>query len=350
MANKQVIGVMAGIIVCIGAAAVYHYARVVPHKRPVVTLHHFQIKLLDSFPGGRESIALGLNNSGQVVGRAGRADSAYRAVIWKNGRPIDLGTFGGDFGEARAISDDGTIVGSASQTDGTTHAFIYSHGHIRDIGLLSGGLYSYAADINNHDEAVGFGGTLGLSHAWTYTGGHLHDLGPEPGFISSTATHITDSGSVIGGASLDTDSGSHAFINKSGRFTDLGVLPKAAGSLAFGENENGEIVGTSGSTARHSFPVIWKSGKIFKLETAHLRPYGVAQSINSSGVVVGYFIGDFETHACEWRDGAMIDLNDEISKSAGWDLLKATRINNRGDIIGKGRFNGREVGFLLSPL
>ncbi len=55
------------------------------------------------------------------------------------------------------------------------------------------------------------------------------------------------------------------------------------------------------------------------------------------------------TVAFLWYDGAMYDLNILIPGKGDWDLTGATDINDAGQIVGVGRFKGREQGFVLSP-
>jgi hypothetical protein len=43
----------------------------------------------------------------------------------------------------------------------------------------------------------------------------------------------------------------------------------------------------------------------------------------------------------------MIDLNTLIPDDAGWDLISASGINNRGEIVGYGLLDGRFRAFVL---
>ena len=55
--------------------------------------------------GGVQSSALGINNSGQVVGWAATATQDIHAFLYRNGSMIDLGTLGGDESIAWGIND-----------------------------------------------------------------------------------------------------------------------------------------------------------------------------------------------------------------------------------------------------
>src|SRR5262249_3076379 len=101
----------------------------------------------------------------------------------------------------------------------------------------------------------------------------------------------------------------HAFLWDSATgITDLGTLPDALDSRAYGLNNRGQIVGASYLPA-------------------------------SSG-----------SHAFSWSNGAMTDLNDDLPPDSGWILKSATGINEAGQVIGHGKNpKGQTHGFLLTP-
>jgi hypothetical protein len=52
-----------------------------------------------------------------------------------------------------------------------------------------------------------------------------------------------------------------------------------------------------------------------------------------------------------WQDGVGYELNKLMDDaSAGWRLLSATAINNLGQIVGQGTFNGVKRAFLATPV
>jgi hypothetical protein len=50
-----------------------------------------------------------------------------------------------------------------------------------------------------------------------------------------------------------------------------------------------------------------------------------------------------------WDNGELVDLNERIAPDSGWQLSRATAINDRGQIVGCGVFQGQQAGFVLTP-
>jgi probable HAF family extracellular repeat protein len=110
--------------------------------------------------GGNYSVALGINDTGQVVGSSTTVEGYTHAFITgPDGVGMrDLGTFGGNFSSATGINDAGQVVGDSYITArGETHAFITGPDGVgmRDLGTL-GGPYSRAFGINDDGEVVGY--------------------------------------------------------------------------------------------------------------------------------------------------------------------------------------------------
>ena len=76
-------------------------------------------------------------------------------------------------------------------------------------------------------------------------------------------------------------------------------------------------------------------------------------AINNDGVVVGYVERwDSVRDAFVWTEAdGTLDLQSLLDASgAGWDLNYATDINEAGQIIGRGQYQGRLLGFVLTPV
>jgi len=129
---------------------------------------------------GECSEASGINSQGVMVGASCYVPgepNRWRAVRFRAPGVIDdLGILpGGKQSWAFAINDSGVIVG-ASETADDTHGFYYSDGRMLDIGLPPGMTYARLAAVNSSGVAVGmaFNSTTGIPII--YGAGHLIDV------------------------------------------------------------------------------------------------------------------------------------------------------------------------------
>lgn len=251
----------------------------------------------DLYPGPTDTYAYGINASGAIVGTSYENGQAH-GEIWTASGTVDLGA--GVF--ATGINDPGAVIG------GNGHAFVLLNGVYRDLGALPGGSWSSAYGINNAGTVVGYGdggsGTF-RGFVWSASGGmtELATLGGN----NSYAMGINEGGEVVGHAA--TASGyDHAFVAMGAIMTDLGTLG-GTNSYAYGINDGGSVVGYS------------------------------------------YLAGGGENpHAFIWVNGAMVDLNSLIGGGSGWELVGAYGINNAGQIVGEGLYNGEARAFRLDPV
>jgi probable HAF family extracellular repeat protein len=105
------------------------------------------------------------------------------------------------------------------------------------------------------------------------------------------------------------------------RTVDLGTLPGALTSTAYGINERGDVVGESDGHA-----VLWRDRRIIDLGA------GTARGVNEHGVVVGSADVGGTTHAMLWRQGRAVDLG----TLPGATTSCALAVNDRGDVAGYG--------------
>src|SRR5215467_4812193 len=141
---------------------------------------------LGSF-GGTYGVAFDLNNSGQVTGisdRPGDDPNEFHAFLWpgKNGMMIDLPSLGGAGTESKAINDAGDVAG-ASSLAGTTdfHAVLWTNGKVVDLGVVPGDLCAEAMHINSKQQVVGYSNrdvchTEDHTHGFLWESGVLFDL------------------------------------------------------------------------------------------------------------------------------------------------------------------------------
>jgi probable HAF family extracellular repeat protein len=256
--------------------------------------HAFQPGTGDLTPAGAsEAFAYGLNSGGVTVGTSYVGGQAH-GTVWSGGNVVDLGA--GTFG--LAINDAGAVAG------GNGHAFILANGQMRDLGTLAGGNWSAAYAVNAAGNAAGYsdiGGGAFQAFMWS-AGSGITALGTLGG-TNSYATAMNDAGQVAGHAALASGY-EHAFVWSGGVMTDLGTL--GGNSFAYDINKGGDVVGYSS-------------------------------------------LANGKSHAFLERKGSLVDLNSLLGAGTGWELIAAYGINDAGQIVGTGLFQGQQRVFRLDP-
>jgi probable HAF family extracellular repeat protein len=271
--------------------------------------------------GGSQSFAACLNDLGQVVGGAQNAipdqnnpfgfGQQMHAFLWQNGQMHDLGTLGGPDSIAFAANDRGQVIGFSYTDDivnpntgaPTTAPFLWERGKMVNLGTL-GDAFGQALEISNRGQVIGTSNTTGdvESHPFLWDRGQLKDLGTLGGTFGNP-TGINDAGEIAGWASLSDDLTIHAVSWRNGIMTDLGTLAGDRCSLTGNVNAKGQIVGMS--FAREGF--------CFQPDP----------SITDQRAVL-------------WENGAIVDLGRLIPSNSPLHPVTAVFINDRGEIVGGG--------------
>ena len=132
-------------------------------------------------------------------------------------------------------------------------------------------------------------------------------------------------------------------------------IPGAYSHNALGLNDSRQLCGwLRKNPSSPMIAFVWQDGLVTLIPPLVLgeRASSQARAINRAGVVVGVCDrADRGTYAFMWQDGVTYELNKLIDEaSAGWRLLSATAINNHGQIVGQGTFNGVRRAYLATPL
>ncbi|MGH8576394.1 MAG: hypothetical protein ACREXX_04970 [Gammaproteobacteria bacterium] len=280
------------------------------------------------------------NDAGEIVGSAqlgGRR--GHRGFLLKSGPLQEIGGLpGSDNSAALGINNLGQVVGRANTATAMRAFRSRRTTGIVALGTLPGDNGSVAFAINQPGEAVGFSsGPTGVrAVVWTPAGA-IEALPMLPGCASSRGLAINDRGDVVG--VCDTAAGPRAVLWEVGAVQDLGTLPGDRSSEALSINANGVIVGSSGDPEAQHHAVLWPSGggAIQDLGTLPDGTSSRALAINHRREVVGISEARTGDHAFLWteQDG-MQDLNELLTSRFGFVLTHAVAISAQGVIVAIG--------------
>jgi probable HAF family extracellular repeat protein len=260
-------------------------------------------------------VPLGLNNHDVVAGR----DASNAAFTWdpqsRTFQPVPGGTMATDINDAGQVvyrtENAGLVLGSFIRDPGGT---------ARPLAAPVGGTRVAGGRLNAQGEVVGnaFFADDGQNRAvyWS-AAGDVRRLPDLPGVSSSDAADINALGIVVGQGGTDPGTPdplrSRALLwdVAGGSVRDLGTLPGDPGARANAINDAGEVVGGSGTNP-----------------------------------------GDANTRPFLWTAAeGMLDLSTLLDASGqGWTLHSPTAINNRGQILVTGVYNGASAGAILTPV
>ena len=298
--------------------------------------------------GGLSSIALAVNDKGQVCGGADRSDGTRHAFLWTDGKMTDLGTLPlWTQSEAWDLNNVGQVVGISTNTGSLSSAFLWENGKLIDLGHLTGQPTgdTSAFGINDAGQVAGVSRVSPTEgHAFRWEDGVLQDIPNGMGGLSAGALDINNAGQIVGGGDTDGSPGG-AFVWTDGDMKNLGTL---GGELSWAQaiNSTGAIVGSSerpaGNRVFHAF--LWDDGEMVDLGALGNFPSSKAEAINDRGQVVGG-----PSFLYKPNEGFQ-ELRDLLPVDSGWTDLRPRDINDAGQIVGDGVFEGRLQAFLMTPL
>jgi len=301
------------------------------------------------------------------------------AVVWQDGKITNLGTFGGNEGQAFGMNSQGEVTGGADNAtpdkysilgDGQqTRAFLWANGHLRDLGTL-GGPDSLGWFLNDHGQVLGVSDTSATpdpvtgqppASVFLWQNGTMRDLGNLGGSVPTFGglAAFNDAGEVTGQSNLAGNKIFHAFLWNGHKMIDLGTFGGALSSPTW-MNDRGEVIGWAdlpkylgpnlgepGDQMYQAF--VWDNGAATDLGTLPGDKCSTAWGINDEGVIVGAAgVCHGAVDAFIEQNGKMVNLNTLVAPSP-LHLTNALSINDAGEIIGEGMLNGNMRTFMLIP-
>lgn len=292
---------------------------------------------------GPSAMAVEINDAGQVLGRGG----GYDTFLYTPGSGVaDLaaltGLPAGSSISGYGLNNLGQVIGMSSGGGG--RSFIYRPG--RPVEYLPEGNHAYT--INDAGQYVG-ARSGDVSDFYRYTPG----IGYEQMPLTPILVHLlNDRGDVAGLVYRDS-------TTEAARYDDNGLqmLGNLGGTYSWskGINNLGHVVGYSGTAGglTHAF-LYTDAGGMVDLDTRSLGypTFSDATAINDHGLIGGEFNVPGEGFRAFLTDGAsgLVALNTLLDPAvaAHWEIDSVNDINNLGQIVGLGRFNGQQRSFILS--
>jgi probable HAF family extracellular repeat protein len=354
-------------------------------QRTLPAATQYTVTDLGTLSGGNFSQPFFINRYGLVSGSSSVADGSQHATLWLEGLKGDIGApgLGGPnsiaFGDNERFQATGEAETSTPDPNGEdfcgfgTHLtclpFLWQDGKMLQLPTL-GGNNGAANAISDRGKVAGFAENSTPDSGCpvpqvlhfkpvVWEQGVIHGLPTVGGDPDGVAYNINDNGEVVGASGTCTTFNPnflnnllavHALLWENGKATDLGDLGgqtgQAGGNAAYGVNNRGEVVGSSdlaGDTTFHAFLWTRRTG-MQDLGTLSGDVASNSISINDAGSVVGVSLdGSFNPRAFLWEKGVMTDLNTLIAGDSPLYLLTACSINSRGEITGLGLTSTGEI-------
>ncbi len=310
---------------------------------PLAALPVFDVQAIG--PAGVPSSATAINATGAVVGNYTLPDGTFRAFLYQDGQVTTLAL------PANAVQTWATAISNNGQAGGYTDLLLSPQGLVWDsAGNAVATPGAYVMGLNGAGDAAGMAiGPDGAGYAFVTRNGIVTSLGQPAGGDWSSAYAISSNGLAVGAA-----------MNSSGRFTAFFASPNGATTLLNGlggansyaraVNNSGAIAGQAQTASGALQAVIWSGSTPAALGSLG----GInssAYAIDSQGQAVGAadLANNAGSAAFFYSGGQMYDLNSLLLPNSGWQLLAAYGMNDAGQIVGRGLYNGAEQAFLLTP-
>ncbi len=171
-------------------------------------------------PGATSTFALGINNSGLIVGGYAVNGQVVHGFLLSGGAFTTVDVPGAINTELDGINNSNHVAGTYANSAGV-HAFLLKSGVITTIDA-PGSNNTSTNSLNNSDQIVGIYTLTGQtnSHGFLYTDGNFKSV-DFPGAVSTFINSVSDAG-VLAGNHSGADQVKHGFVETNGPFAYVG--------------------------------------------------------------------------------------------------------------------------------
>jgi hypothetical protein len=320
---------------------------------------------INAYPG------YGIANSsdGHVVSETAnwRESDSYLQVWDSRTHNFKKHNVGDEFNAPLAINDSGEII----YIDGGSFDFwqtgTMGRGRVTPLLAFDGSADVYASEITNDGVMPG----AAQMSSNKFPACEWSTRSPKPIRVSTGVPdtfnfqelqYVNERGDLIIWAMRHGKYGyvSRGYLLQGKRTEPLGTLSSFSNVVPNSVNNGDQIVGNMftkttgyGEDDHLDRAFFWKNGGISFLGTDGHK-YSEANSLNDSSEVVGSCYDKSlimnDARAYLWLNGKPFDLNRLLPPGSPWLLEYATQINNSGQIVGFGSYNGEAShGFVLTP-
>lgn len=314
----------------------------------------YKITDLEAWPKTDYSSAYDINNQGQIVGLASTGETIVsgllrdtRAILWENGKFTDLVAQNYIAPHAFRINDHGQILigfqyigadSPGSVPPPEPYVVLWDR-QKQTVWKMHDGFLP--TNLNNNGQIAGYLTALsGAAALWN--NGRAQALRMPAGVTTSHARAINDSGQIIGDLRPAHHEDEIPFLSIHDRCRIAAPAPSQVAFYTNAINARGVATGVfreSASRIAHAY--LWSGGKLRDLGPLGIN--GSVRAINNQGEIVGRT----DSGAFLYSNGKLLELNSLIPPGSNWHLVEATGINDKGQIVGNGQYQGQYRAFLL---
>jgi uncharacterized membrane protein len=300
----------------------------VPASSPTWSATKFELRELSMPPGAKGAFAVAINDRGDVVGSGEYTKRIFvvdvkvsHAVLWRNGKPIDLHpSKDSDDSHAVAINDKGDVLVNCD-----SRAYVWSKDKFRDLGSLASSQDMEGRVLNNRGEIVGVSSHNG-QQPFVWTNGYLRLLRMPSGCDMVSIMGMNDRGIILGQATGEYTGYNVLWDNQKLKIINNMDSPHTIDFT--GINNGGSRTGSLYVPDGDDIAVVWRNGKVTRLVPPKGRKGEYARAINDRGWVVGNAYSGSKAQAVVWLRKEVVDLG------IPGRTTYASDINNAGTVVG----------------